>query len=329
MWLFILMWCAIIASVPVHHNTMEAFAMPNMEAQTVAQFVAQEVVARFGVPYAIHSDQGKQFEGKVFTEMCKLLNIKKTRTTPYHPQSDGMVERFNKTLLAMLRTLVDDNQLNWDELLPYVLMAYRSVQHETTGCTPNYLMLGREVATPLDIVYEMPVAIKAIPQNQWAWELKEKLELAHSLVRKHSSQAMKRQKTLHDLKLNWQKFQAGDQVYVYFPRYMSGQSPKLSQFWRGPFNVEEKVSDVTYKVNCGAKGKPQIIHVDRMRLKVRQRLSGEDVAEETSLDTNESKGEDCNESVEHAPDMSNDGMNLIPETRVRRPPKWLKDYDTT
>ena len=86
--------------------------MPNMEAATVAKIVAKEVVARFGVPSAIHSDQGKQFEGKVFTEMCRVLNIKKTRTTPYHPQSDGMVERFNKTLLSMLRTLVDENQTN-------------------------------------------------------------------------------------------------------------------------------------------------------------------------------------------------------------------------
>ena len=68
---------------------VEAFAMPNMEAVTVANIVAKEVVARFGVPSAIHSDQGKQFEGKVFTEMCRVLNIKKTRTTPYHPQSEG------------------------------------------------------------------------------------------------------------------------------------------------------------------------------------------------------------------------------------------------
>ena len=157
--------------------------MPNMEAATVANIVATEVVARFGVPSAIHSDQGKQFEGKVFTEMCRVLNIKKTRTTPYHPKSDGMVERFNKTLLSMLRTLVDENQTYWDELFPFVLMAYRSVEQETTGCSPNYLMFGRKVATPLEVMYRMPNLARNIPPNQWAWELKEKLEAAHSLVR--------------------------------------------------------------------------------------------------------------------------------------------------
>ena len=145
---------------------VEAFAMPNMEAITVAEILAKEVIARYGVPSTIHSDQGKQFEGKVFSEMCSVLNIDKTRTTPYHPQSDGMVERFNKTLLTMLRTLVDENQSNWDDLLPYVLMAYRSVEQETTGSSPNYLMMGREVATPLDLMYEMPASVKPIPPNQ-------------------------------------------------------------------------------------------------------------------------------------------------------------------
>lgn len=58
----------------------------------------------------IHSDQGKQFEGHLFTERCKMLNGKKTRTTPYHPQSDGMIERFNKTLVRMLKTYVHDHQ---------------------------------------------------------------------------------------------------------------------------------------------------------------------------------------------------------------------------
>ena len=144
------------------------------------------------MPGVIHSDQGKQFEGKVFTEMCKLLDIKKTRTTPYHPQSDGMVERFNKTLLTMLRSFVDENQDDWDELLPYVLMAYRAVEHETTCSSPNYLMLGREVATPLDLMYEMPEPVKTVPSNRWAWVLKERIEAAHSFVREHCTEAMLR-----------------------------------------------------------------------------------------------------------------------------------------
>ncbi len=92
--------------------------MPNTEASTVAKILVNEVISRFGVPDRIHSDQGRQFESGLFSELCKLLQIDKTRTTPYHPQSDGMVERFNRTLASMLSMFVDDNHSNWDEQIP-------------------------------------------------------------------------------------------------------------------------------------------------------------------------------------------------------------------
>ena len=97
-------------------------------------------------------------------------------TSPYHPQSDGMVERINKTLANMLSAYVNEYHTDWDEYVPFVMMAFRSVEHETTECTPNYLMRGREVGTQIDLVYEMPTSIKKIPANQWAWELKERIE---------------------------------------------------------------------------------------------------------------------------------------------------------
>ena len=85
-----------------------------------------------------------------------MLGTTKTRTTPYHPKSDGMVERFNRTLETMLSAYVSDNYKDWDRQLPYVMMAYRATAHETTGFSPNMLMLGRETSTPLDLVYDMP-----------------------------------------------------------------------------------------------------------------------------------------------------------------------------
>ena len=82
----------------------------------------------------------------------------KTRTAPYRAQSDGLVERFNRTLLQMLSIYVDENQSNWDEQLPFVLMAYRSTIHESTGCSPNLLMLNRESSLPVDIIAGNPPA---------------------------------------------------------------------------------------------------------------------------------------------------------------------------
>ena len=79
-------------------------SIPNAqpEATTVAELLVREFICRFGVPLLIHSEQGRNFESELFAEMCRLLDIKKTRTTPYHPESDGMVERFNRTLEAQL-----------------------------------------------------------------------------------------------------------------------------------------------------------------------------------------------------------------------------------
>ena len=88
----------------------------------------------------MHSDQERHFESILFKDMCQLLQIDKTRATPYHPQSDGMVERFYRTLCAMLSTFVNDNHTNWDTIIPYVLMAYRSGDHKTTDMSPNMLM---------------------------------------------------------------------------------------------------------------------------------------------------------------------------------------------
>ena len=88
----------------------ESYAIPKQEASTVAKKLVSEFVCRFGVPHEIHSDQGSNFESKVMTEVCKLLDIDKTRTTSLHPQSDGEVERFNRTLVEMLRGKLKDSQ---------------------------------------------------------------------------------------------------------------------------------------------------------------------------------------------------------------------------
>ncbi|MCG8033048.1 MAG: DDE-type integrase/transposase/recombinase, partial [Candidatus Thiodiazotropha taylori] len=253
----------------------EALPMANMEAVTVAKLLVEEIICRFGIPRTIHSDQGRQFESKLFQEMCKLLDIEKTRTTPYHPESDGMVERFNRTLATMLSAYVSENHKDWDNQLPYVMMAYRSTDHETTSMSPNMLMLGREVSTPLDLMYEMPSLIKPIPNNQWVWELQEKIESAHAIVRQYTQQSMHRQKQVHDSRLSFEKFKIGDQVFVYFPVKRVGTSSKLTPFWKGPYRITGKLSDVLYKVSCGRNNSDQVIHCNRIRALKQQILRGE------------------------------------------------------
>ena len=304
----------------------ECFPMANMETSTIAKIIMDEVISRFGTPGTIHSDQGRQFESNLFREFCKLLQIDKTRTTPYHPQSDGMVERFNKTLTSMLSTFVQENQKDWDEHIPYVMMAYRSSEHETTGVSPNLLMLGRETSTPLDIVYQMPPSIKPIPANQWVWELRERLESVHTMVRQNTGASMRRQKKYHDKKVSYEKFMPGDHVYVYFPVRTAGCSSKLTSFWRGPYQVSEKLSDVLYRVNCGRANTLQVIHCDRMRKAKEQILTNEELDNTGSLPNAETE---LDIDITSSDKLVLDDLNSE-ETdchkRLRRKPQWMEDY---
>ena len=172
----------------------EAYAIQDHTAQTVADVFITEFVTRFGMPSKIHSDQGREFESKLFIEVVELLGGEKTRTCPYRPQGDGMVERFNRTVLAMLSAVVADDQEDWDDHLPYVLAAYRSAVHESTGCTPNMMMLGREAATPLDLMYEIqgPETEARVPQCSVAYVewIRSATIAAHEMARKHMAAAM-------------------------------------------------------------------------------------------------------------------------------------------
>ena len=96
---------------------MEAFPIKNMCVDTVADILVEKIL-RFGMPLVIHSDQGREFENGLMKSLCSLLGCTKTRTSPYHPESDGMIKRFNRTCLVMLSiTIVNDRRNNWHELV--------------------------------------------------------------------------------------------------------------------------------------------------------------------------------------------------------------------
>ena len=115
----------------------ESFSLPNQEAVTIATARVETWISRFGVPLELHSDEGRNFESKVFGDFAKLLRLRKTRITILNPRSVGMVERFNYTINQFLCKIVHIDQRNWDNLLPLFLLAYRSSVRESTKETPE------------------------------------------------------------------------------------------------------------------------------------------------------------------------------------------------
>eukprot|EP00731_Ephydatia_muelleri_P023001 Em0015g584a len=145
----------ILVAADYFSKWIEAYAIPNQEATTIARKLLDEMFCRFALPEKLHSDQGRQFEAEVTTQLCQFLQIEKTRTTPYHPQSDGLVERFNRTLLNMLSTCSMEHPSDWDLYLSKLCLAYNSSVQSTTGYSPFFLMFGREARLPIDLIYNL------------------------------------------------------------------------------------------------------------------------------------------------------------------------------
>ena len=198
----------VLVMVDCFSGWTEACSLPDKTAVSVAEAFFSNIVCQFGMPSVIHWDQGREFENKVMHELCLLGGSHKRKTTPYHPESDGLVERFNRTLLMMLAMFAGENKDDWNDLLPAVMMAYRSSVHESTGFSPYRLMFGEECTLPMDIGLprQNPEGI-SIPYAVW---VRDALEVAFDQVHRHSGQAGQRQKRLYDQRAVRRLFAIGD-----------------------------------------------------------------------------------------------------------------------
>ena len=246
---------------------VEAIPMANQEATSVARALVENVIVRYGAPLQILTDQGTNFEGNLFKELCRLLGIDKVRTSSYHPSGNGLIERFHRTLNAMLGKVVSSHQRDWDDFLPHVLSAYRASLHETTGYTPNYLMFGRETRAPLDLVYGMPPdsAHRLSSYTSYVQDFAERMETAYRLVREHLQVAAERRKRAYDLRVRPAEFSPGDLVWYFTPRRYKGRSPKWEKMYTGPFTVEKRCGLLNYKLRRTANSRPLVVHVDKLR----------------------------------------------------------------
>jgi hypothetical protein len=201
----------------------------------------------------------------MFFDLTQLLGIRKTRTTPLHPQSNGQVERQHQTLLNYLAKFVSENQKDWDRWVPLGLLAYRSSKHEITGFTPSELCLGRELRLPLDLLRGCPPNVREnFSVSNYYDDLREKMNLSHVLAKGRMEMKSQRIKTLYDRKVRQLNFEPGQKVWLFNPRRKLGRAPKLQSNWEGPYVIVKRLNDVVYCIRKSDRYKSKIVHLDRL-----------------------------------------------------------------
>ena len=173
----------------------EAIPLSNIQADTVADALLR-VFTRVGFPQEILSDQGTQFTAELTQQVWRLCGIKPLQSSPYHPQTNGLCERFNGTLKQLLRSFVESRK-DWEKYLPHLLFAYREVPQESTGFSPFELLYGRRVRGPLDLVraqWEGVEDPEGLPILSYVLELRERLRGLTDLVHKNMQSAQKQNK---------------------------------------------------------------------------------------------------------------------------------------
>ena len=232
-----------------------------------AEHVAKELMVfftRVGIPREILTDQGANFTSGLLAELYRLLKIQPIKTSPYHPQTDGLVERFNQTLKAMLCKTATEEGKDWDQLIPYLLFAYWEVPQMSTGFSPFELMYGRQVRGPLDVLKETWEASKKSTESvvSYVLTIQEKLTKMSELASENLARAQSTQKKWYDRNARERKLQVEDNVLVLLP----SSTNKLLAKWQGPYPVKKVISPVTYEVDMfDHKKRRRVFHINMLR----------------------------------------------------------------
>ena len=230
----------------------DAIPLPD---QTAARITGEliKVFSRHGPPEILHSDQGRNFESSILTQTLEAFGIHKSRTTAYHPQGDGMVERFNRSLLQLLRTYFD-KQEDWERYLPLVLYAYHTSIHSSTGVSPFLLTYGRN---PSLAPFSKSTAFDS---PSYSAHLRAKLAELQDFVEANLAASASNQKHSYDNRASTPpSFQVGNPVWLSVPT-----AGKLDPKWEGEWTVKSVKSPVSIEISNDSKNSTRVVHANRL-----------------------------------------------------------------
>ena len=256
--------------VAIDHLTRyaETAALPTATARDVATFLLRHFVLRHGAPRELLSDRGRVFLADVLKALLDECRIVHRTSTAYHPQTNGMTERFNRTLGDMLSMYVASDHSNWDQVLPFVTYAYNTAAQATTGFSPYFLLYGREPSNTIDTILPYkPDESESTPLSEAAQHAEECRQLARSFSTEDQWQQQSRQPGDRSAPT----FSPGSLVWLRVPATAPGRSAKLVAKYLGPYRVVEQTSSVNYLVepitpstHLRYRGR-ELVHVSRIK----------------------------------------------------------------
>src|SRR5258705_6394172 len=249
----------ILVFIDLFTKWAEAYPVKQIDAITVTDVLVHEFISRHGVPKIILSDQGTQFESAICSGVCRTLGIQKKRSSAYHPQGNGMVERMNRTLSQLLRTQVAPDRLDWDVKLPLVLMAYRTTLHDSTAASAFELTYGRPPRTVLDAEVGSP-AVDADTITSYERNLKRDTRRILDTVRNQLQQARAKQKQQYDKNQNFRGYHPQDLVWMRRHPWKKFQKP-----WVAPLQVERCIGPTNYLVRDPNHPQTWNVHYNRLK----------------------------------------------------------------
>lgn len=312
------------------HFTKYALAIPthNQTAPTTATAIYNNFIVHYGVPARLHSDQGRNFESLVIGQLCTLLGIDKSRTTPYHAQGNGQCERMNRTLINMLKTLETEQKSKWKKHLPHLVHAYNCTPHSTTGYSPYFLMYGRQPKLPVDHLFEDEEHTDKTT-TQYVEKLKKGLREAYELVNRSQQNSDAANKRRYDRTIRGARLFIGDKCLV---KRRSENGVKLADRWEEAIHIVKEQPDGNLPVfvvePVTGKGRQRTLHRNNLLpLPLEAREGKEENHKETedSTRSRSSVQDDCRTRASARADSAGPRVSIKPRKEEGSIDDWQVD----
>lgn len=226
--------------------------LKDIKAGTVAEFFHDNIICQYGAPKIILTDQGSSFNNEMFNALCGVMEVKHKLSAAYHPQTNGLTERFNKTLCQTLAKFIEQyKEREWDTFIQSALFAYRTREQSTTKYNPFFLMYGKRAQTPLSLKAKEGCTEEEnleLDIDQYVEKITTEMDKARIEAKQNITRAQVKQKIRFDKKIKGQGFQIGDQVLLYKSNEDQIHGDKFRSLYSGPYYIDTKLGNGSYKL---------------------------------------------------------------------------------